>query len=98
MGYPNYNEIMNDRERRRRQEMEGGRQRTLKIQGEGLLERLCLDMKLKGKITLNADEPDPRQWTVTVSFIDLAEDMNHTESFWDFPTPEFMSKKMLLNK
>lgn len=98
MGYPDYREIMNERERRRRQEMEGGRQRSLRIQGEGLLERLSIDMKLKGSVKLNAEAADPREWTVTVKFEGLGEDMDHTESFWDFPTPEFTSKKMLLNK
>lgn len=93
-GYPDYNEIMDMRERRKRQEMEGGRQRTLRAMAEGLAERWKTDYKIKGEMALHTEHADPRKWTVTIKI--PTPEMEFTESIWVFPSEEIQATLMLL--
>lgn len=92
LGYPTYEEIKNERARRKRQEIEGGRQRVLKTMAEGLIERIAKDYNIKGNVILDSSHPDPRNWTVTVEQEMIATE----ENFWNFPSDELTTKMMLL--
>ena len=94
--YPDYKEIQNGRERRRRQEVEGGRQRVLRDMANGLVERLCTDYKLdKDKVQTRFNDPDPRNWTLAVT---VPGGKEFEESFFKFPSPEFVTTMMLIGK
>lgn len=93
-GYPDYKEIMDMRERRRRQEMEGGRQRTLRAMAEGLIERWKGDYKIKGEVIPHTDDNDPRKWTVTIKI--QSPEMEFNESIWAFPSEELQATLMLI--
>lgn len=91
-GYPTYEEIEDARVRRKRQELEGGRQRVLKTMAEGLIERIAKDYNIKGNVILDSSHPDPRNWTVTIE----QEMISTEENFWGFPSDELTTKMMLL--
>lgn len=92
MGYPRYEEIMDERKRRRVQEVEGGRQRVLRDMAQGLVDRMTLDYNLSS-VNLDTSDPDPRKWVVTM---EVTTDVFLEENFWEFPSEEFITKKMLL--
>lgn len=95
-GFPNYEEIKDERARRKRQEVEGGRQRVLKTMAEGLIERVMADKGLTAAgcgFHLDTSDGDWRQWTVTLRGKFIGE---VTEAFGDFPSPELTTKLMLL--
>lgn len=94
-GFPNYEEIKDERARRKRQEIEGGRQRVLKTMAEGLIERVLQDRGLSCVYTLDTSNGDWREWTVTLRTQD-PEVAEITEIFGDFPSPELTTKLMLL--
>lgn len=94
MPYPDYEEIQDVRKRRTKQEIEGGRQRVLRDMAERLLERICQDYGLQS-IKLESSNPDPRMWTAMVDDEHLPQ---IEESFWAFPSQEFMATLILAGK
>lgn len=92
-GYPDYREIMNERQRRQKQELEGGRQRVLRDMAQGMIDRLGPELSMKNSYQLISVDPDPRKWTITIYF---SEGVSHTENFWDFPSDELRAMNMMM--
>lgn len=97
MPFPDYKDIMDERERRRKQENEGGRQRVLKNMAEGLCERLRSDYHLsEADIHTDFGDPDIRKWKVLVTMEGNTPPIQ--ESFWEFPSQQMLATLMMLGK
>lgn len=95
MPYPDYDEILEQRARRRKQEVEGGRQRVLKDMATGLVERLCGDYKIDfGSVVLHFTDPDWRDWEVELD----VNGVKFKEKFHEFPSDVLGTTLMLLGK
>ena len=94
MPYPDYAEISGEKPRRKAQEIEYGRQKTMQAMAEGLLQRMQKDYGLPC-LRLNSSNPDPRKWMVVINDGNLPV---VEESFWDFPSETTIATLMLLGK
>lgn len=90
--YPDYRAIMDARERRTRQEIEGGRQQVMKNMAEGVIERIKKDYGLDS--VLDSSQPDPRNWTVRTVLPKVG--TVHVCKFFSYPSNELLANIMLL--
>lgn len=93
MPYPDYSTIP-EHQRRKRMEMEVGRQHTLKTIAESWAVRVREDYRV-GWVEVDHSDPDPRKWEMVIS-MEKGGEVSIRENFFDFPSDEFVAKAMLL--